>query len=151
MIFTGEIWSIQYCLNYDYYLHMQTLKCDRKKFIHSVRNHFPPTVLRRRHAQTVRDSSSSYKNSHSDQVLSKSWRASKSHQWFKSYSHFTEGVDFAYWWSFSGGGSAINGATPSSFIYTIFGRQPICPLFHVTDIDFVLYKGMLTQLWAGPN
>ena len=23
-------------------------------------------------------------------------------------------MDFAYWWSFSGGGSAINGATPSS-------------------------------------
>jgi hypothetical protein len=22
-----------------------------------------------------------------------------SHQWFKSYSHFIEGVDFAYWWS----------------------------------------------------
>ena len=23
-----------------------------------------------------------------------------------SYGHFTEGVDFVYWWSFSGGGSA---------------------------------------------
>ena len=31
---------------------------------------------------------------HSDQELSTSWRASKSHQWFKSYGHFTEGVDF---------------------------------------------------------
>ena len=50
-----------------------------------------------------------------DQELSKSQRALKSNQWFKSYGHFTEGVDFAYWWSFSGGGSAINGATPSSF------------------------------------
>ena len=29
---------------------------------------------------------------------------------------FTEGVDFAYWWSFSGGGSAIKGATSSSLI-----------------------------------
>ena len=28
---------------------------------------------------------------------------------------FAEGVNFAYWWSFSVGGSAINGATPSSF------------------------------------
>ena len=37
------------------------------------------------------------------------------HQWFKSYAHFTAVVDFAYWWSFIGGGSAINGATPSSF------------------------------------
>ena len=26
------------------------------------------------------------------------------------------GVDFAYWWSFRGGGSAINGATPSSLL-----------------------------------
>ena len=34
--------------------------------------------------------------------------------WFKSYGHFTEGVDLAYLWSFSGGGSAINWATPSS-------------------------------------
>ena len=24
---------------------------------------------------------------------------SKFHQWFKSYGHFTEGVDLAYWWS----------------------------------------------------
>ena len=53
-------------------------------------------------------------SSHSDQNVSKSQRASKSPQWFKSYGHFTEGVDFAYWWSFSGGGSAINRATPSS-------------------------------------
>ena len=30
-------------------------------FINWVRNHFPPTALRRHHAQTVRDSSSSYK------------------------------------------------------------------------------------------
>ena len=28
-------------------------------------------------------------------------------------------VEFAHWWSFSGGGSAINGATPSSFINII--------------------------------
>ena len=47
--------------------------------------------------------------------LSKSQRASKSDQCFKSYGHFTEGVDFACWCNFSGGGSAINGATPSSF------------------------------------
>ena len=62
--------------------------------------------------QTVRDSSSSYKIDycHSDQELSKSRRASKSHQWFKSYGHFTEGVGFAYWWSFSGGGSALQPA-----------------------------------------
>ena len=47
---------------------------------------------------------------------SKSQRAFKSHYWFKSYSDFSELVDFAYWWSFIGGGSAINGATPSSLL-----------------------------------
>ena len=52
----------------------------------------------------------------------KSWSASKSHDWFKSYGNFAEWVYFAYWGSFSVGGSAINGATPYSFdispIYT---------------------------------
>ena len=47
---------------------------------------------------------------------SKSRRASKLHYLFRSYGDFAEWVDFAYWWSFSGGGSAINGATPSSFL-----------------------------------
>ena len=83
-------------------------------FIHSVSQSvsqpFPPTALRRRHAQTVRDSSSS------DQDLSKSPRASTSDEWFKSNGHFTEGVDFACLWSFSGGGYVINGATPSSLL-----------------------------------
>ena len=44
--------------------------------------------------------------------------ASRSHYCFKSYGDFAEGVNFAYWWSFSGGDSAINGATPSSFYAT---------------------------------
>ena len=47
-------------------------------------------------------------------IFRKSRRASKSDQWFKSYGHFTKGVDFVYWWSFSGEGSAIDGATLSS-------------------------------------
>ena len=42
---------------------------------------------------------------------SKSQRTSKSHYWFRSYGGFAEWVEYAYWWSFSGGGSAINGAT----------------------------------------
>ena len=33
---------------------------------------------------------------HSTQELSKSRMASKSNQWFKSYDHFTEGMNFAY-------------------------------------------------------
>ena len=82
--------------------------------IKSVSEPFPPTALRRRHAQTARDSSSSYKIDY-DQELLKSRRALESYQWFKRYSYFTEGVNFAYCWSFSGGGSVINGATPSSF------------------------------------
>ena len=40
---------------------------------------------------------------------SKSQRASKVHYWFKSYSDFAEWVEFAYWWSFSGEGSAPKG------------------------------------------
>ena len=32
------------------------------------------------------------KTIHSDQQLSKSRRASQSHQWFKSYGYFTDGV-----------------------------------------------------------
>ena len=36
------------------------------------------------------------------------------HYWFKSYGDFGEWMYFAYWWSFIGGGSAINSATPSS-------------------------------------
>ena len=87
----------------------------------------------------VRDRASSYNShSHSDQELSKSRRASKSHQWFKSYGHFTEGVDLAYWWSFSGGGSAINEATPSSFF--------ICPVqafFNASETVFIDHPVLL--------
>ena len=46
---------------------------------------------------------------------SKSRRISKSHYWFNSDGNFAEWVDFAYRWSFSGRGSAINGTTPSNF------------------------------------
>ena len=52
-------------------------------------------------------------------------RASKLHYWFKSYGDFAEWVDFAYWWSFSGGGSAINGATPSSLFTCIRVKSTI--------------------------
>ena len=36
--------------------------------------------------------------------------------WFMTFHDFAEWVDFAYWWSFIGEGSAINVATPSSFM-----------------------------------
>ena len=45
---------------------------------------------------------------------SKSPRVFILHDWFKSYNDFSERVDFAYWLDFSGGGFAVNGATPSS-------------------------------------
>ena len=44
----------------------------------------------------------------------KSKKASKLHYWYKSYGSFAKRLDFAYWWSLSGGGSAMNGATPFS-------------------------------------
>ena len=43
---------------------------------------------------------------------SKSWRAAE----FQSYGDFAECMDFAYWWSFSGGGFVIKGAYPVYFI-----------------------------------
>ena len=54
---------------------------------------------------------------HIDQELSKSRRESKSLQWYKIYGHFTEGVDLAYWWSFSGGGSALQPAQQACFFF----------------------------------
>ena len=76
---------------------------NRKQFIFTL----VPTALHRRHTQTVEASSSSYKIDYFIVIKnSKSWGASKSHQWFKSYDHYTEGVHFAYCLSFSGGGSA---------------------------------------------
>ena len=72
---------------------------------------FPPTALRGRHAKTVGDSSSSYKIDYV--IVIKTFLNPEVYR--------NEGVDFAYWWSFNGGGSAINGATPSSFLrYTNF-------------------------------
>ena len=72
---------------------------------------FPLIALRRRHAQTLRDSSFSYKIDYV--IVIKTFLNSEGHQNRISYGHFSEGVDFAYWWSFISGGSAINGATPS--------------------------------------
>ena len=86
-----------------------------------------PAALRRRHAQTVKDSTSSYKimSCHSDQELSKFRRASKSHQWIKSYGHFTEGVDLAYLRSCIGKGLGLQPAQQACyFVYqgVLFSR-----------------------------
>ena len=83
----------------------------------SVSQPLPPTALRRPHAQTVRDSTSSYKKRlfHNDLEHCKSQRASKSLLWFKSSSHFTEGVDWAYWWSCIGKGLRLQPAQKAFF------------------------------------
>ena len=52
-----------------------------------------------------------------DQELSKSQRASKSHQWFKSYSHFNEGVDLAYWLSCTRKGLRLQPAQQACFSF----------------------------------
>ena len=36
-------------------------------------------------------------------------------QWFKGYIHFTEGVDFAYWWSCIGNGLRLQPAQQACF------------------------------------
>ena len=56
---------------------------------------------------------------HSSKKLSKSGRASKLHHWYKSYGHFSEGVDFAYWWSCIGNGLRLQPVQKACFIIII--------------------------------
>ena len=66
------------------------------------------------------------------------------HYWFRSYGNFAEWIDFAYWWSFSAGGSAIDGATPSNLkteyytLVTLDTSQPA--LAGIGNIAFSLSK-----------
>ena len=87
--------------------------------IRLVSHSFPPTALRRRHAQTVWDSYFSHKIEYILVIKTffKSWRASQLHCWFKSYGHFTEGIDFPYWWSFIGKGLRSTGRIRLVFYY----------------------------------
>ena len=57
------------------------------------------------------------------------------HYWFKSYGDFAEWVDFALLWSFSGGGSAVNGATLSSLILS----QGLSRLVILSDVTCISY------------
>ena len=50
---------------------------------------------------------------------SKSRRAFKSQYWFESYGNFAELVDLAYWWSFSGEGSASAACAAGLFIISV--------------------------------
>ena len=74
--------------------------------IHSFSHPLVRIALRRRHAQTVEKGASSHKTKYIEFFFRdyKSWRASKSLYWFKSYGDFAEWVDFAYWWSGIGKG-----------------------------------------------
>ena len=54
----------------------------------------------------------------------------------------TEGVDLAYWWIFIGGGSAINGATPSSFMIGLTFELKLI----TTKIDPIFQAKMLPAL-----
>ena len=99
--------------------------CSANSFvIHSLTHwSFGKISLRHRHALMVKDGAFSHKIT----ILkfsgdSKSWRATKLYYCFNTYRNFAEWVDFAFWLSFSGGGSAINRATPSSWVYIYLYR-----------------------------
>ena len=72
-------------------------------FIHSVSHPLVQISLERRHSLTVENGAFSHEI---DYVTggSKSWRASKLHDWYKSYSDFAEWEDFSCWWSCIGKG-----------------------------------------------
>ena len=61
-------------------------------------------ALRRRHTQTNGDGASSHKTDYVGQV--KEILNLKGPHLFKSYDHYTEWVDFAYWWSCIGKGQS---------------------------------------------
>ena len=66
---------------------------------------------------------------------------------------FTEGVNSAYWWSFSVGGSAINGATQSSFCVFwklfIFKNQikKLCPIKYPETLKIECCNRFIYILW----
>ena len=66
----------------------------------------------------VRDTFSSYKIDYVIE-LSKSQRASKLDQWFKSNGHLTEGVDFAYWCSYFGKSLRLYPAQQACFLSSV--------------------------------
>ena len=61
---------------------------------------------------------------------SKSWRASKSLYWFKSYGGFTEWVEFAYWWSCIGKGLRLQPAQEACFYFCQQPRWLLVFLLH---------------------
>ena len=57
--------------------------------------------------------------------------------WFMSYGDFAEWMDFAYWWGFSNGEPAINGATPSSLNIGVVHKYILDLRVYIT----VLHRG----------
>ena len=103
-----------------------------------------PTALQRRHARTVRDSSSSYKIDHVRVILN--FLNPEGQQNRISGSKVT--AILLKGWSFSGGGSAINGVTPSSFhnksgaqetLISLGGPLDVFPMGEISDFGTLLY------------
>ena len=92
--------------------------------LNSFSQPFPPTALRRRHTQTVGDSTLSYKTDNI--IVIKNFLNSEGHQNPISGSKVTEGVDFAYWWSFSRGGCALQ---PAQRVFFLLLFTPFKGLF----------------------
>ena len=67
--------------------------------------------------------------------------------WFKSYGDFTEWVDFDYWWSFSGEGSASAACAAGLFLCkgTFFSFDCIPVVLH--ESFFVCFDGVLEGNW----
>ena len=84
--------------------------------INSLSHPLVLTALQRRHAQTVRDRSYSFKINYV--IVIQNFLNLEGHQLFKSSGHFTEGGDFAHRrGSFSGGGSAPAACAAGLFVY----------------------------------
>ena len=62
-----------------------------------------------------------------------------------SYCDFAERVDIAYWWSFSGEGSAINKATPSSSLYDPQSKPGFSDMFVFNPILDIRISGLWTS------
>ena len=98
---------------------------------------FPPTALWRHHAQTVRDSIFSYKRDYVTMI--KNFLYPEGHpkflQWFKSYGHFTDRLDLAYWWSCIGKALRLQPAQQAcSNTDTTYNTTPTTPLTHLLNI-----------------
>ena len=80
---------------------------------------FPPTALRRRDAQTIRDSTSSYKIDYV--IMIKNFLNPRGHQNpFSGTKVKAEGADLAYWWSCIGKGLRLEPAQQACFGGTTF-------------------------------